>query len=203
MTRLDGTSLFAGSPPRIAVVGASAFGGWTALQLRNLGAKVTLIDAWGPGNARASSGGDTRVIRAIYGPDRVYVEMVKRSYELWEKIDAATEESLYVETGALWMHRGDDAYVQSSAPILRELGFPVEKVSIADAKRNYPQIDFAGIKSVWLERRAGALSARRACAVVRDAFVKAGRKLPRRSRATGSHHQWFDDRPPARRWFDY
>jgi sarcosine oxidase len=174
VTGLQGSSLFAGSAPRVAVVGASAFGGWTALQLRSLGANVTLVDAWGPGNSRASSGGDTRVIRAIYGPDRVYVEMVKRSYELWEKIDASTEESLYVETGALWLHRGDDSYVQSSAPILRELGFPVEKLSIADAKRNYSQIDFGGIKSVWLERRAGALSARRACAVVRDAFVKAG-----------------------------
>lgn len=166
--------MLAGAPPRVAVVGASAFGGWTALQLRNLGAQVTLVDAWGPGNSRASSGGDTRVIRAIYGPDRIYVEMVKRSYELWEKIDASTQESLYVETGALWLHRGDDSYVQSSAPILRDLGFSVEKLSIADARRNYPQIAFGGIKSVWLERRAGALSARRACAVVRDAFLKAG-----------------------------
>jgi glycine/D-amino acid oxidase-like deaminating enzyme len=49
--------------PRVAVVGAGAFGGWTALQLRRLGAQVTLFDAWGPGNARSSSGGETRVIR--------------------------------------------------------------------------------------------------------------------------------------------
>jgi glycine/D-amino acid oxidase-like deaminating enzyme len=164
----------AGSPPRIAVVGASAFGGWTALHLRNAGAQVLLVDAWGPGNSRASSGGDTRVIRAIYGSDRIYVEMVKRAYELWETIDASTDESLYLEMGALWLHRGEDSYVQSSAPILKDFGFPVEKLSVSDAKRSYPQINFAGIKSVWLERRAGALSARRACAVVRDAFEKAG-----------------------------
>ena len=160
--------------PRIAVVGASAFGGWTALHLQNRGAQVTLLDAWGPGNSRASSGGDSRVIRAIYGPDRIYVEMVKRAYEWWEKMDASTDETLYIETGALWMHRGEDSYVQSAAPILRDLGFPVEKLRLSDAKRGYPQIDFAGVKSVWLEQRAGALSARRACAVVRDAFVKAG-----------------------------
>lgn len=160
--------------PRIAVVGASAFGGWTALHLQNSGAQVTLLDAWGPGNSRASSGGDSRVIRAIYGPDRIYVEMVKRAYEWWEKMDASTDETLYIETGALWMHRGEDSYVQSAAPILRDLGFPVEKLTLSDAKRGYPQIDFAGVKSVWLEQRAGALSARRACAVVRDAFVKAG-----------------------------
>src|SRR5207247_2992019 len=52
----------------VAVVGAGAFGGWTALHLRRRGARVTLVDAWGPGNSRASSGGETRVIRATYGP---------------------------------------------------------------------------------------------------------------------------------------
>jgi len=174
VARLDGLELFAKSSARVAVVGAGAFGGWTALHLRRRGAQVTLVDSWGPGNARSSSGGDSRVIRAIYGDDRTYVEMVKRSYELWEKLDASTNEQLYVETGALWMHRGDDTYVRSSLPILKELGFPVDKLTIAEAMRRYPQIEFGGIESVWFERRAGALSARRACVVVRDAFSKAG-----------------------------
>jgi monomeric sarcosine oxidase len=172
--RLGGLSLFTASPLRVVVIGAGAFGGWTALHLLRRGAQVTLLDSWGPGNSRSSSGGDTRVIRAIYGPDRLYVEMVKRAYELWDTMDASTDESLYVETGALWLHRGDDAYVRSSVPILHDLGFPVEKVAIDDAKGRYPQIDFTGVKSAWIEHRAGALSARRACGVVRDAFAEAG-----------------------------
>jgi len=35
--------------PHIAVIGAGAFGGWTALWLRRRGCRVTLLDAWGPG----------------------------------------------------------------------------------------------------------------------------------------------------------
>lgn len=50
------------TPLRVAVVGAGAFGGWTALHLRRAGAEVTLVDAWGPRNSRASSGGETRVL---------------------------------------------------------------------------------------------------------------------------------------------
>src|SRR5262245_40026494 len=46
---------------KVVVVGAGAFGGWTAWQLLRKGAQVTLIDAYGPGNSRASSGGETRV----------------------------------------------------------------------------------------------------------------------------------------------
>jgi sarcosine oxidase len=170
--RLDALSLLA--PPRVVVIGAGAFGGWTALHLRRLGADVTLLDSWGPGNTRSSSGGETRVIRAVYGVDRVYVEMVQRAFDLWEQLDASVDDELYVGTGVLWMHRGVDDYVRSSLPVLRELGFAVDSIPLADAAKRYPQIDFAGIRSVWLERRAGALSARRACVAVRDAFVKAG-----------------------------
>lgn len=161
------------SKPRIAVVGAGAFGGWTAFHLRQRGAEVVLIDSAGPGNDLSSSGGRTRVIRAIYGPDRIYVEMVKRAFELWEKIDV-NRYPIYVETGALWMHRGDDAYVRAAVPILKDLGFRVDKLTLAEARQKYPQIDFKGVQSVWFERRAGALSAARACRVVRDAFTGAG-----------------------------
>jgi sarcosine oxidase len=171
--RFDGLSLFAsGSAPRVVVIGAGAFGGWTALHLRRLGAEVVLVDSWGPGNPRSSSGGDSRVIRAVYGGDRVYVELVKRSYELWEQLPSP--EPLYVETGVLWMHRGDDAYVRAAAPLLAENGFPLEQLPVGEARKRWPQIEFNGIRSVWLERRAGALSARRACGAVRDAFEKAG-----------------------------
>ena len=50
----------------VVVVGAGAFGGWTALALLRAGMRVTLVDAWGAGNSRASSGGETRVIRTVY-----------------------------------------------------------------------------------------------------------------------------------------
>lgn len=159
---------------RVAVVGAGSFGGWTALHLRNLGADVVLIDSAGPGNGLSSSGGRTRVIRAIYGSDRIYVEMVKRAYEQWDKIGAGLKDPIYTPTGALWMHRGDDGYVKSALPILHDFGFVVDQFTVAEAKKKYPQIDFGGVKSVYLERKAGALSAARACGVVRDAFVKAG-----------------------------
>src|SRR5688500_9332927 len=41
----------------VAVIGAGAFGGWTAYWARKLGASVVLIDAYGPGNSRSPSGG--------------------------------------------------------------------------------------------------------------------------------------------------
>ena len=40
----------------VVVVGGGAFGAWTALHLREMGHTVTLLDAYGPGNSRATSG---------------------------------------------------------------------------------------------------------------------------------------------------
>ncbi|PYO29396.1 MAG: hypothetical protein DMD73_02015, partial [Gemmatimonadetes bacterium] len=71
--------------PHVVVVGAGAFGGWTALWLRRGGARVTLVDAWGPGNSRASSGGETRVIRGTYGPRAIYTHLTARALHLWKE----------------------------------------------------------------------------------------------------------------------
>jgi len=48
--------------PEVIVIGAGTFGIWTAYHLNRLGAKVTVLDAYGPGNSRASSGGETSTI---------------------------------------------------------------------------------------------------------------------------------------------
>src|SRR5437660_2517485 len=94
----------------VAVIGAGAFGGWTALHLLRSGARVTLVDAWGPGNSRASSGGETRIIRAIYGPNRQYVQMAVRALELWKENEKRWNRQLFHRTGVLWMAATEDSY---------------------------------------------------------------------------------------------
>jgi len=161
-------------PPHIAVVGAGAFGGWTALALLASGARVTLLDAWGPGNARASSGGESRVIRGMYGADRVYTEWVARSLAMWEERSARWGERLYHPTGALWMFAGDDGYARASLPLLAEAGLPAAEISLAEARRRFPQVRFDGVATVFVEERAGYLTARRACQAIARAVAAAG-----------------------------
>jgi sarcosine oxidase len=159
---------------RVAVVGAGAFGGWTALHLRRAGTDVTLIDAWGPGHTRASSGGETRVIRAIYGPTRKYVEMAARSLELWREWDRARNEQFYRQTGVLWMAGADDSYVRQSLPFLRDAGLECEELDAAAAARRWPQISFDGIARAYFEQAGGYLLARHACDAVARELVATG-----------------------------
>jgi monomeric sarcosine oxidase len=165
-----------GKPRRVAVVGAGAFGGWTALHLRRAGADVTLVDAWGPGNARASSGGETRVIRAIYGPAQRYVAMAARSLALWREWDRASGEQFFRRTGVLWMTAADDSYVTQALPFLSEAKLEYEHLPPAAAAKRWPQISFDGIHNVFFEPEGGYLLARHACdAVVRELVRLGGR----------------------------
>src|SRR5690349_19507192 len=66
------------------VVGAGVFGAWTAWHLRKAGQRVLLLDAFGAANARASSGGESRLTRGSYGADEVYTRMAFDSLSLWK-----------------------------------------------------------------------------------------------------------------------
>ena len=158
----------------VAVIGAGAFGGWTALALRRRGARVTLVDAWGPGHVRASSGGETRVIRATYGSRRIYTRLAARAMALWRAHEAAFQAGLLRTTGVLWMFRQDDGFGAASAEALRAEGLPVEHLAPRDAAKRFPQIDFGDVIAVLWEPDAGYLFARRACEHVVQCFVAEG-----------------------------
>src|SRR6267143_6794859 len=117
--RFSAESLGMKSKPHIVVVGAGAFGGWTALHLLERGARVTLLDAWGPGNSRASSGGETRVMRGAYGPDQASTEMAARALELWQRYERRWKRTLLHRSGVLWMATGDDAFERGSFKMSR------------------------------------------------------------------------------------
>ena len=73
----------------VVVVGSGVFGAWTAWHLAHAGALVTLVDAYGPGNARSSSGDESRIVRANYGAAAHYVGMGVRALELWRDFEKA------------------------------------------------------------------------------------------------------------------
>jgi len=162
------------SRPKVVVVGAGAFGGWTALSLKQQGADVTLVDAWGPGHARASSGGETRIIRATYGQRRIYTRLAARALRLWKDHDLEWSHGCLRTTGALWMSSADTRFGHDSFAALQAEGIAVEMVSTKDAAHRWPQINFSGLESVLFEPDAGYLHARRACAAVVDHFVSLG-----------------------------
>src|SRR6202007_1650889 len=88
----------------VAVIGAGVFGAWTALQLARRGKSVILLEAYGPGHSRSSSGDESRIIRTGYGADEIYTRWSLRSLAKWKELFVATgNEALFQNTGVLWM----------------------------------------------------------------------------------------------------
>jgi glycine/D-amino acid oxidase-like deaminating enzyme len=184
---VDSSSLVNSPQTSVIVVGAGAFGGWSALQLVQMGAKVTLLDAWGPGNSRASSGGETRTIRATYGPaDILYTKMVARALQLWAEYEQRWNLKLYFRSGALRMAGADDSYETAALPALRQAGIKFERLSAADCAKRWPQVNFDGVPWSVFEPDSGFLAARRACEAVLDAFLKGGGQYRQAQAAPGA-----------------
>lgn len=163
----------------VAVVGAGAFGAWTAWHLRRRGLRVALLDAHGPGHSRASSGGETRVIRMGYGAQEIYTRWAVRSLELWRGLAARCGDPLFHETGVLWMAREDDPLSLATHDTLQRVGVPHERLERAELQRRWPQIDFGSIPWALHEPTSGLLMARRSVQRVAAEAAAAGVRLMR------------------------
>jgi sarcosine oxidase len=171
--------------PHIAVIGAGAFGGWTALYLLRGGARVTLLDAWGPGNSRASSGGETRIMRGAYGPDQPYTKLAARALDLWKQHEAQWKRKFFFPIGVLWMAEGDDTYERGSLPFLTDAGIPFEQLAANELAHRWPQISFENVEWGIYEPQSGYLLARASAQAVVDQFVAEGGAY--RQAAVGAH----------------
>lgn len=158
----------------VVVVGAGVFGAWTAHHLRRQGKKVLLVDAYGPGNSRASSGGESRVIRMGYGADEIYTRWAMRALGMWQDFFDRIGQPLFHRTGFLWLARERSPQDEATQSVFEMLGVRFERLSRAELEKRYPQINFGPVGWGLVEPESGVLMARRAAqAVVRDA-VKLG-----------------------------
>ena len=167
--------------PDIAVIGAGAFGGWTAYNLRKMGARVTLVDTWGPGNSRSTSGDETRGVRTSYG-DRPHGELwarwareaIKR-WKAWDEEYARTfQMRVFHTTGDLIFRKDWEPFLKDTRANWDKTGIRYEVLKPNDVRSEYPIIDLKEIGVILYEPEAGVVRARRACETVAEAFTRNG-----------------------------
>jgi sarcosine oxidase len=156
------------------VVGAGVFGAWTAYTLLQRGYRVTIVDAYGSGNSRSSSGDETRVIRTGYGGDVLYTRWAARSLELWQDFFRITGQELFFKAGVLWLGTETDAYTLKLLDSLASERIAHEKLSAAEIATRFPQIGLDRVTFGVFEPNSGVLLARRSVQTVINETVRLG-----------------------------
>lgn len=168
--------------PEIVVIGAGAIGGWTALHLAQLGAKVTLVDMWGAGNARSTSGDESRGVRSSYG-DRAHGEQWSRwatraivKWKEWnERWGSECGLKVFFETGDLIFREDLEPFLQNTREIWDRTGVQYELLSPDEIRYRWPNV--FGLQNMGValyEPQAGVVRARRSCEAVADTFRMTG-----------------------------
>lgn len=165
----------------VAVIGAGCFGGWTAYWARRLGASVVLIDAYGPGNSRSTSGDETRGVRTSYG-DRPHGEQwmqwASRSIQRWKAWDDEwgrdLKMRLFVTTGDFIFRNEWENFTKTTRDLFVKNGIKHSSVDVEIVRKEFPQFDLRGITACLYEDEAGVVRARRSTQCVAEVLQKIG-----------------------------
>ncbi len=149
-------------------------GAWTALWLARHGHSVTLVDAYGPGNSRSSSGGETRVTRSAHGRDGHYPRWQRRALREWQRLEQQTGTTLFQPTGVLWFAGSEQGFEADAAAVLENLRIPIERMSADEVAARHPGIATDDLAWALFEPEAGALMARRGVATVAEELRRLG-----------------------------
>jgi glycine/D-amino acid oxidase-like deaminating enzyme len=170
-----------------AIIGAGTFGSSLAWWLAREGWDVVLVDQFEPGDPRATSGGETRLIRCGHGEDALYPASAWRARSLWRELEAECGAELMVECGLAWFAHREDGWEGASARVLADAGIPCERLEPSAAARLFPSLRTDDLAFVLFEPHAGVLRAQAAVRALAAAAVEHGAQLVRgRARPDGA-----------------
>lgn len=168
----------------VVVIGAGAWGGWTAYHLRRRGAKVTLIDQYGAANSKATSGDETRGIRSSYG-DRTtgdfWCKWARIAITRWREFDAewakAFRTQFFFETGDVILRATEEPFIKKTREIWTAQGVKHEVLSGDEARKRYPMMNNDDITIAITEPDAGVVRCRYATQAVSAIAQNMGAKM--------------------------
>jgi len=142
----------------VIVAGLGAMGSATAFHLAGRkGLKVLALDRHHPPHTLGSTHGGTRIIRETSFEHPRYVPLVRRAYECWRLMEAATGRSLLSITGGVFIGAPDGSFVAKSKESADVHGVSYEILSPAEIRKRFPAFRPAEDTVGFFEPNAGIL----------------------------------------------
>ncbi len=172
----------------VVVVGAGVFGLTAALELRARGYSVIVIDPGPVPTPDAASTDITKCLRADYGDDALYCDLMTRAFEGWDNWNELWNEPVYHQTGATFLSTEPMApggFEHDSYALLRARGYPLERLDAAAIARRFPAWADSGFVDGYLNPRSGWAASARIIAQLAEQAIARGVMLREHLTVTG------------------
>jgi sarcosine oxidase len=122
----------------VIVIGVGAMGSATCYELAKRGKRVLGLERFDIPHSRGSSHGYTRIIRLAYYEHPSYVNLLRRSYELWRQVEKEADEQLLYITGSIDASAADQWIFKGALQSARQYDLEHEVLDARELKRRFP-----------------------------------------------------------------
>ena len=122
----------------VIVIGVGGMGSATVHELASRGLRVLGLERFDVPHELGSSHGVNRIIRLAYFEHPSYVPLLRRAYERWRELEAASGEQLLYITGSLDVGPEDGMVFPGSLQSCREHDLPHEVLTSAELEARFP-----------------------------------------------------------------
>ena len=164
------------------IVGVGGMGSAAAWQLARRGKRVLGIERFDIPHAMGSSHGVTRIIRLPYYEDPRYVPLLRRAYELWREIEAASGATLLITTGSIDAGPEDGELFQGALTSAREHRLEHEVLTGAQVNDRFPAYQLPPAHRAVYQPDGGFIASERAIVAHVRAAQAAGAEIHARER---------------------
>jgi sarcosine oxidase len=161
----------------VIVVGVGTMGAAACYQLAGRGARVLGLEKFDIPHGMGSGHGYSRMIRLAYFEHPDYVPLLRRSYELWDQLQAELGREVILITGGLYLGAPGAEVVEGSLRSVRQHNLPHELLDAREAMRRFPQFHLPEDFRVLHDHRAGLVLPERAIAGYAELALRRGAVL--------------------------
>ena len=169
----------------VVVAGLGAMGSAALYQCALRGAKVLGLERHGPSHEHGSSHGESRITRLALGEGEAYVPFVRRSHEIWRRLENETGRQLLRQIGGLVYgssqcrsaSHGAQDFLQTTFDVARRHGISHEVLSASQIADRFPQFRLQGDEWGYFEPEAGLVHPEECVAAQREVALRHGAEV--------------------------
>ena len=139
------------------IVGLGGMGSAAAAHLAARGVRVLGLEQFQPAHSHGSSHGRSRVIRLAYFEHPAYVPLLRRSFELWRRLEIDSGRVVLQMTGGLMLGAPDSEVVSGSLRSARAHDLAHELLEAPEIRRRFPPLTPSAGTVALYEHEAGSL----------------------------------------------